>query len=75
MNEFVTDKTEQVVDLGIMTKRQAILERAAKRAQERDDQIPSPVEVLSECRAEREACFEKCILGLFGENSKLKEVQ
>ena len=75
MSDSVADKTEQVADPEIMTKRQAILERAAKRAQERDVKIPSPVEVLSECRAEREAQFEEFIPNLFGESSKLKGTQ
>lgn len=75
MSDFVADKTEQLVNSEVIAKRQAILERAAKRAQERDDKISSPVEVLLECRAEREARFEEYIPDLFGESSKLRETR
>ena len=75
MSDFVADKTEQIVNSEVIAKRQVILEHAAKRAQERDVKIPSPVEVLSECRAEREARFEEFIPNLFGESSKLKGTQ
>lgn len=58
-----------------MLKRQAILARAAKRAKERDKSLPSPVTILAECRAEREAHLDEFIPESFGENSKLEEAR
>lgn len=56
-----------------MAKRQAILARAAKRAKTLDGNLPSPLAILAECRAEREAHLNEFIPELFGENSKPEE--
>lgn len=59
-------ETQEEIDAR-MAKRLAILERAEERRKKfADREIPSPVEMLAEARAERDAHFDELSKELFG---------